>query len=430
MAFDEEKHTKDYFERFPPKKNDLKLKAEKNKCRREMYHQKYKNDPVVKRKRAERAQDPEVKRKRAERYQVPEVKRKQAERYQKCKQLRLDAQVFNFDEDRNEDELTRKAQGMADELSGKMHPNINDDDLWYIGGACTRRMLVDVVEGVVTPRGAISDSEIVQWFFRDNTMVRKKDGSKLKRDDIFDLINSGELLICVVDADANPKVCDSAEGLAQVATIKRFPDESVIRTIAAGTVARGSYVERDGYGLYGWVLKGAKNNTRFVVGTYSLRGMSVESVRDTIRIGNGNQNTTISEILTEMPTIIVRLQHQGEGAKRIYISEVRGSVHICTYGLPGREDKWVVRVMSFGVGGELAAIASHKAILRKKQCKSYIERRGAYTELVGDEQFVGSGSSLHEQASEEEYLERIEFSLMTNSIQDEDVDDEYDENEE
>jgi hypothetical protein len=37
---------------------------------------------------------------------------------------------------------------------------------------------------------------------------------------------------------------------------------------------------------------------------------------------------------------------------------------------------------------------------------------------------------LHEQASEEEYLERIEFSLMTNSIKDEDVDDEYDENEE
>ena len=76
--------------------------------------------------------------------------------------------------------------------------------------------------------------------------------------------------------------------------------------------------------------------------------------------------------------------------------------------------------MSFGVGGELAAIASHIAILRKKQCKSHGERRGAYTELNGDEQFVGSGSSLHEQASEEEYLERIEFSLMANSIQDED----------
>ena len=102
-------------------------------------------------------------------------------------------------------------------------------------------------------------------------MVRKKDGSKLTAYEIIDLINSGELLIFAVDADANPKVCDSAEGLAQAATIKRFPDESVIRTIAAGTVARGSYVERDGYGLYGWVLKGAKNNTRFVVGTYSLR---------------------------------------------------------------------------------------------------------------------------------------------------------------
>ena len=227
-------------------------------------------------------------------------------------------------------------------------------------------------------------------------------------------------MICVVDTDANPKVCDSAEELAQVATIKHFPDESVIRCVAAGTVARGSFVERDGYGLYGWVLKGAKNNTWFVVGTYSLRGMSVESVCDTIRIRKGNQNTTISEILAEMPTIIVRLQHLGEGAKRIYISEVRGSAHICTYGLPGREDKWVVRVMSFGVGGELAAIASHIAILRKKQCKSYGERRGAYTELNGDEQFVGSGSSLHEQASEEEYLERIEFSLMANSIQDED----------
>ena len=244
------------------------------------------------------------------------MKRKQAERKaeraQQCKQIRLDAQVYDFVNDRNEDELTRKAQGMADELSGKMHPNINDD----------------VVEGVVTPRGAISGSEIVQWFFRDNTMVHKKDGSKLKRDDIFDLINSGELLICVVDTDANPKVCDSAEELAQVATIKHFPDESVIRCVAAGTVARGSFVERDGYGLYGWVLKGAKNNTWFVVGTYSLRGMSVESVCDTIRIRKGNQNTTISEILAEMPTIIVRLQHLGEGAKRIYISEVRGSAHI------------------------------------------------------------------------------------------------------
>ena len=57
---------------------------------------------------------------------------------------------------------------------------------------------------------------------------------------------------------------------------------------------------------------------------------------------------TISEILAaekhESLTIIVRLQHFGEGAKRIYISEVRGSVHICTYGLLGEEDKWVVHV--------------------------------------------------------------------------------------
>ena len=256
---------KDYFERFPPKKDNPKIKAEKNnkraKYRIKSYH-KRKNDPEVKRKRAERAND-------------PEVKRKQAERAQQCKQIRLDAQVFDFVDDRNEDELTRKAQGMADELSGKMHPNINEDDLWYIGGACTRRMLVDVIEGVVTPRGAISTSEIVQWFYRDNTMVRKKDGSKLTAYEIIDLIESGELLFFVVDADANPKVCDSAEGLAQAATIKHFPDESVIRRVAAGTVARGSFVERDGYGLYGWVLKGAKNNTRFVVGTYRLCGMSV-----------------------------------------------------------------------------------------------------------------------------------------------------------
>jgi len=103
-------------------------------------------------------------------------------------------------------------------------------------------------------------------------------------------------------------------------------------------------VESDGYGLYGWVLKGGKNNTRFVVGTYSLRGMSLDGVRDTIKLRKGNQNMTMSEILGEEhdnPTIVVRLQHLGTGAKRIYISEVRGSVHICTYGLPGKEDKVV-----------------------------------------------------------------------------------------
>jgi len=260
-------------------------------------------------------------------------------------------------------------------------------------------------------------------------MVRKKDGSKLIRDDISSLINTGELLIFVVDADANPKVCDSAEGLAQVATIKRFPGESVTVCCCRNRLEGQLCGERRL-----WTLRlgfEGSEEKHLVCGRHlQTCGMSVESVRDTIRIGKGNHNMTISEILAEMPTIIVRLQHLGEGAKRIYISEVRGSTHICTYGLPGREDKWVIRVMSFGVGGELAAIASHKAILRKKQCKSYNERRGAYTELVGDEPFVGSGSSLHEQASEEEYLERIEFSLMTNSIQDEDVDDEYDENEE
>ena len=44
--------------------------------------------------------------------------------------------------------------------------------------------------------------------------------------------------------------------------MKLFSDKSVIWCVAAGTVVRGSFVERDGYGLYGWVLKGAKNNTR------------------------------------------------------------------------------------------------------------------------------------------------------------------------
>jgi len=80
------------------------------------------------------------------------------------------------------------------------------------------------------------------------------------------------------------------------------------------------------------------------------------------------------------------------------------------------------------VGGELAAIASHNAILRKKLSKSYGERRGAYTRM-GDQAFVGRGLSSNEQASEEAYLERIKLSLTTNSILDEDVDDECNEDE-
>ena len=166
---------KDYFERFPPKKDDPKIKAERAAVRKEKYDdpkikaeraavRREKYDPAVRKERYNNEKDEANKRDR-ENYQKrkndPEVKRKQAE----CKQIRLDARIFNFAEDRNEDELTRKAQGMADELSGKMHPNIIDDDLWYIGGACARRMLVDVAEGVVTPRGAIS-SVTIQWFVR------------------------------------------------------------------------------------------------------------------------------------------------------------------------------------------------------------------------------------------------------------------------
>jgi hypothetical protein len=159
--------------------------------------------------------------------------------------------------------------------------------------------------------------------------------------------------------------------------------------------------------------------------------MSLDGVRDTIKLRKGNQNMTMSEILGEEhdnPTIVVRLQHLGAGAKRIYISEVRGSVHICTYGLPGKEDKWVVRVLAFGVGGELAAIASHNAILRKKLSPAYGARRGAYT-VMGDQEFVGRDFSSNEQASEVAYLECIELSLTTNSILDEDVDDECNEDE-
>ena len=52
-----------------------------------------------------------------------EVNKLARENYQKCKQIRLEAQVYDFVEDRNEDELTRKALGMANKLSGKMHPH-------------------------------------------------------------------------------------------------------------------------------------------------------------------------------------------------------------------------------------------------------------------------------------------------------------------
>ena len=189
---------KNYFERFPPKKGKAKRKRcreknqnekdEVNKRRRERYqnekdevnkgarekYQQEKNSPKFMAKRVEKTQQckqilldarifsfaedrnndeleddlwyiGKIKAKHAKcsiksyhkRKNDPEVKRKQAERAQQCKQIRLDAQVYDFVNDRNEDELTRKAQGMADELSGKMHPNINDDDLWYIGGACT-----------------------------------------------------------------------------------------------------------------------------------------------------------------------------------------------------------------------------------------------------------------------------------------------------
>jgi hypothetical protein len=48
---------------------------------------------------------------------------------------------------------------------------------------------------------------------------------------------------------------------------------------------------------------------------------------------------------------------------------------------------------------------------------------------MGDQAFVGRGLSSNEQASEEAYLERIELSLTTNSILDEDVDDECDDDE-
>jgi len=112
-----------------------------------------------------------------DRYQTDSAARERKLARDRCnRQILNDSRIYNFVDARSDDELNQKAQCMADELFDKMDPYINDEegDLWYKGGACARRMTVDVtIDGRVTPRGALSRSEIVNWFFRDNTTIRK-----------------------------------------------------------------------------------------------------------------------------------------------------------------------------------------------------------------------------------------------------------------
>ena len=222
----EEKRAKDAARKKLQYQTNSAARERKKAASRDRYH----NDSAARKKKNARdaarkklqyhtdsATKERVKAASRDRYQTDSAVREKKKAQDRCnaqarKQILNDSRIYNFVDARSDDELNQKAQCMADELFDKMDPYINDEegDLWYEGGACARRMTVDVKDGRVTPRGAFSNSEIVNWFSRDGTTVRKKDGSKLTTKDILALIKSGELLIFVVDTDANPQVCDAA----------------------------------------------------------------------------------------------------------------------------------------------------------------------------------------------------------------------------
>ena len=114
-------------------------------------------------------------------------------------------------------------------------------------------------------------------------------------------------------------VCDESEELAQIALIENHPASSTIRSITARTVTMGSFVEGDNYGVFGWIFQGVKHYPLFVVGNYSLSEMLPQVVRKTTRVQKRNHTKPILEIHAEnheLWSIIVRMQHLRQGAKR------------------------------------------------------------------------------------------------------------------
>ena len=300
------------------------------------------------------------------------------------------ARVFDWTDDRLQSEQNNAAKAMSDGLVHLMFPHIieEDGDVWYIGIAAQRRMHVENLHsGVVMPKD-LSRNEIISAFFRNNASIRNLDGSKLKTKQIQLLIQNGTIEILVGDIiDQSPTVCDAAEEYAQLTIIDTHRASTTIRLIAAGSVAKGSFVEKDGYGIFGWIFHGVRTiGSKYVVAESKQCQMmlSEEGYQTELQEINKRKRTNpTSKILaktSEFPEQ-VRMQRLDSGLNAGYISKVIGSMHIRMWGLPHKPEKWVRHILDFGTGGELAAKASHNCIMRTKTSEAYSKCRGKFTIL-------------------------------------------------
>ena len=264
------------------------------------------------------------------------------------------------------------------------------EDLYYIGGACDRRINDD--EG--NPISNLWGNDTVRALLENNTVIRKRNGDKFGAQDIRQLINDGRLTFAYSRVDKSPHdVCDRADTLAQSAMHATHLSSSMVRHLASGTVSKGDFVEECGYPIFGWILHGAVTADDLSVITFIRREVTATETLQALQKAAYKSRGLSTGILSDMGDIphvvrLQRVQQQGLSRKKTgYLSHVDGHPHVRMWGPLNKPEKWMSITMDFGGGNEAAALASHVRIVQEKTSSKYALRRGAYEKLADNVPF-------------------------------------------
>jgi hypothetical protein len=318
------------------------------------------------------------------------------------KQQQLLARVFDWKDERLLSEQQAAANTMVADLVSPLRRLLNEDagDRHYVGGACSRRAVVEADDGRMPL--CLSKNEMVRALLAQDAVIRiRSTGAKVGCKQLRRWIKAGRLIFFRSCVDASPHVCDLAESLAQTAMHTTHPLSSTVRMHAAGTVAARGYVEAEGYRIFAWVVRGAALDPELSVAKVSRREVTAtdaERAAQSAAYRPRGMSDAQRRALANVPCT-VRLQRL-TGAASGYTSHVEGPVHVRTWGLLRDREQWASYTLDFGPGGETAALASHARIVRAKTSAKYAARRGAYDVLAeGD---VWSVPSDIRSAAEEE----------------------------
>jgi len=347
--------------------------------------------------------------------------------------------IRGFTDPRLYDEQLAAGNAMGRALAELVSPSIEPGDRWYAGGAAARRAVLDS-DGL--PVG-IGSSEITRAFRQSPVIFDKRRPGRvsgtpgvLSAARLRKLAGSGLVRFFMVPrthahgSDVNPGVCDEAEDVAQGLLLDAHPDETTIRTRAAGSVARSDgQTEVGGYVLFAWLIKAAAFTPAHQVGFVPLAGSRTETTALTTlsfaqRVALCHSPSSSEAASSAAPPRAKRARlaapavpdaidcvRDHMGIRSFWQSCVVGSVWTRCWGVEGRPGQRLA--MDYGAGCEWIAAASHarEAAAKLDPPPGRRARRGVYVtvcSLQPHQQAEGEAVDVEEFEMELEEMEGAE----------------------